>query len=337
MTEPVESPRVSCLSVMLSGIVAGSVIVLARGRPWDREPLPWPATAVAVVAAIVVFRVERRLQGFFWGLIAAGLMALHPALRPPPSGDWSGILAETAVLSVLALTSIGWQLAFLSRFAWRIWPLVSLGLAIAIALAWAGEARAGVFAAVLAGGGLLAATLLVRGLRARRPAQVPALLNMGTAALVSVLSPTVGLFLYRLLDASVSADDRFWSPLLAAKETVEGNRSLSLEQLNRWCWPTVWVVAPLAAWALWRTVWVGWQKWQQAEAPDSWLLTYYALLLVPSLFFWPLREANAVPLTLSALVVLLVVFLDADLLKRCLRRLVLPPPEELRPSDKVPT
>ncbi|MBY0522751.1 MAG: hypothetical protein K2R98_05110 [Gemmataceae bacterium] len=304
------------------------VVVLVRSRMFGTEPLPWAATAAAAVMAISIFATERRIQGFFWGVVAAGAMALHPSLRHANGNDWSAFLSEAAVGATLGLIAIGWQLAFLPRLAWRVWPFVLVGLGVLIGLAWAGEVRAGVFAAALAATALLTVSLLVRGIRAGKPETVPGLLNMFAAATVALLAPALGVFILRLIDASASAEEQFWAPLLSARQTAleVPAASPSWAQLNRWFWPTIWITGPMMGWALWRSSRRGWSQWKGSEPPTFWLLPFFVALVVPAVFIWPLRPPEAIPLTLSALIVLLAVCAIADGLRSLLRRLMLPPP-----------
>jgi hypothetical protein len=325
MVEPAVSPRLSCLSLLLSGALAAAVIWQVRLRA--ETPLPWAATGAAVLTAVAVFWIERRLQGFVWGVVAALLMAWHPDLRRAGAGETSDFLAQAAVVAALAGSAIGWRLAFLPCFGWRVWPAVIIGLGTCIGVAWAGTARAGVAAAAVTAGAVLPAAVLAQLLRRKSSAQTPSFLNVLTAVAAGPLAVALGLSIYRFLDATGRAEDSIWAPLIGASSGNLKPGSLSWDQARQWFWRAWWLALPVLACSLWCAAAAGWRQWQTPEPPRAWLLLLLTATLVTVTAIWP-PTAETTPLPLTALLVLLAVFLIADRLGALLRRLMLPPPAE---------
>lgn len=325
--QPTTRPRISCLSVVVSVLLAIGIVLLARSGSFNQEPLPWPATAGAVIVAVAVFWIERRLLGFFWGVAAALLMTVHPCLRQPDSDGWSRFFAEAGIAAVMAGTAAGWNATFLPRTAWRVWPFLILGIGLSIGLGWAGERRAGIFAAVVAAAGLGTASVLSWVFRGRKLPQGPTFLNTNLALLSAGAAPALGLLVFRLIDSSTITEGSFWAPVLQAQEltTEPLAKGLTVGQLNRWFWPWVWLTGPVLIWGLWRALRNGWRHWRRDEPPLCWMLPLYALLTLPTLFFWPMREPDRTPLVVSAVVVLVTVYLVADVLRTTVKKLVLPP------------
>jgi hypothetical protein len=329
MADQPTTPRISCLALAISAALAASAVLVARGWAVNSDPLRWPATAGAALVAVAVFWTERRLQGFFWGVVAALLITLHHGLREPDADGWGRFFAEAMVVAVMAGLMVCWHIAFLPRNTWKFWPFVALFLAAAIGLAWACEPRAGVLALVLTAVCLATASMLSWVLRGRKSPQGPAFLNTTGAGLMTLAVPALGLLVFRLIDDAPESQSRFWAPLLEARSPSPGRPgSATITELNQWFWPLVWLTGPVVAWALWRAARNGWRHWQRTEPPLPWLLLLFALALVPAVFFWPLRQPDKTPLTLSVLIVLLTTYLVVDLLRSGLRRLMLPPPYE---------
>jgi hypothetical protein len=335
MADQSATPRISCLALAVTAALAAGAVLVARGWAVNSDPLRWPATAGAALVAVAVFWTERRLQGFLWGVVAALLITLHHGLREPDSDGWGRFFAEAIVVTVMAGLTVCWEIAFLPRNAWQFWPFVALLLAAGIGLAWACEPRAGALALVLTALSLATASVLSWVLRGRKSPQGPAFLNMVAAALMAVLVPALGLFIFRLIDQPSDSQSSFWAPLLQARNApLRRPGSVSIAELNRCFWPLAWLTGPIMLWGLWRATRNGWRQWQRTERPLAWILLLFALALVPAVFFWPLREADKTPLTLSVLVVLLTTYLAVDLLRSGARRLVLPPPYE-REMERV--
>jgi hypothetical protein len=329
MADQPATPRISCLALAVSAALAAGAILVARGWAVNSDPLRWPATAGAALVAVAVFWTERRLQGFLWGVAAALLITLHHGLREPDSDGWGRFFAEAIVVTVMAGLTVCWHVAFLPRNAWQFWPFAVLLLAAGIGLAWACEPRAGALALVLTAVSLGTASVLSWVLRGRKSPQGPAFLNTAGAAVLAVSVPALGMYIFRLIDPLPDSQSSFWAPLLQARTApLPRTASASVTDLNRWFWPLVWLSGPVMLWALWRATRNGWRRWQRTEPPMAWILLLFALALVPAVFFWPLREPDKTPLTLSVLAVLLTTYLIVDVLRSGMRRLVLPPPHE---------
>jgi hypothetical protein len=322
------SPRITCLSLIVSVALAGGAVFIARGWWVNRDPLLWPATVGAAIVAVAVFWTERRLQGFIWGIGAAVLMTLHPGLREPDSDGWSRFFAEATVVAVMAGLTVCWHITFMPKNTWQFWPFAACFLAGGIGLTWACEPRLGVFALVLTALTLGTAAMLGWVIRGRKSPHGPAFLNPAGTALMAVVVPAFGLLVLKLINPppdSISSTSSFWEPLLRARGAPPSDTGLSVGQLNQSFWPWLWLTGPVMMWAVWRALRNGWRQWQRTQPPLAWTLPLFTLALVPTVFFWPFREPGKTPLTLSALAVLLTTYLAVDLLRAAGRRLVLPP------------
>jgi len=342
MAETEKSPKLTCGSLLLLGVLAALVLVAVRQQVTGREQDSWPLTAAVVLAVLSVFQIERGVRNFFWGLIAAAFLTFHPSWRQPANLAGAAVFAESLVLATLASVSVAWYLTFHPRFAWRFWPVIAAVLAGCIGLAWPGELgpkdpRPGLLAMILTVSGLLIAVLLARQLRRRSPAESPSRLNVWTAGLLVVLAPAGGLLVNRFLDSRADTSGNLLIPLReAVRQLPAGSTSaFTRSQLDAWCWPHPWLVLPLLGFALWRTVRRGWKQWTKSEPPYAWLLTWASLVFVGAMFFRTVEDTSPL-LVMIALAVLLLVFLVGDLLRGTLEGLTLPPPEEREPAREQP-
>jgi hypothetical protein len=187
--------------------------------------------------------------------------------------------------------------------------------------------------------GFLGAAILATRLHRRRAAVLPSWFNIAAAALVGVGAPLAGLWLAPAavrhlgwrqdpaLEADADAQD-YWHAAVDADWRDYRVQGFTAGDLRRWCWPSAWVVLPLAGWGLWRSFRRGWKNWARKKAPAAWALTLYALLAAA---VWALRPAGAggpALLPLAGLAVLLGVFGVSDVLRGFMERLVLAPPQE---------
>jgi hypothetical protein len=315
-------------------------IALLRTFPNDREtdlllaPLNLWAAFVIVAA---VFLIERRLNRYFWGLVAAVLLIVHPSFQRQfvQSGN-PALLAEGLVLATLACTFLTWDLTVLPDLAWWSWLVVNVALCLCIGTAWVVQAPAGLRAAVVAGLGSGLAFFIGRWRPIDQPASPPSRWNAAAAAATAIVA-TVGGFLLIPRLAWVAAWLQSATPnsakgslaLLSASLQASRDqpwREFSPHQLAEWCWPFVWVVLPMLAWAIWRTLRRGWELWRRGQAPLPWLLSLYTVLTVLAGGLLPAGDPRTAIVTLTPLVVLLFVFWVADLFRGVMERLVLRPP-----------
>jgi hypothetical protein len=322
-------PRLTWGSALTVAGLAVLVIAVLRGQLDGREPAGWLATGAAVLAVAAVFLLGRGFQQYLWGVAAGVLLIIHPwfAVHATRAND-SVLVAEALVLAVLAATQTAGRLTFLPRFAWYSWAGMGAALCLGVWLAWTSAPPMAVLAIALAAGGLLLAAIL--GIRVGRQAgaATPSRWNLAAAGLVAVAAVGVGLFASygQTPDGSAGGVSRLLHGIPPVRANLTG--VFSRDAVTRWGWPTAWVMLPLTAWALWRTVRRGWMDWARGRAPTPWLLTLAAVLIVLHAVLWPVDDALFPAWPLTAVTVLLVVFCVADVLAQIGNRLVLHPPEE---------
>ncbi|OAI49766.1 hypothetical protein AYO44_06095 [Planctomycetaceae bacterium SCGC AG-212-F19] len=326
MAEIDRSPKLTCGSIALAGVLA-LVVVVALQR--QAQPPTWASTGAAAIAVVAVFLVARGVHHFGWGVVAAALLTFHPTWQAQSKALPEAVLAGADVLAVVAAACIGWRLAFHPRFGWRLWPVVGGAAAICIGLAWAADPHLGMLAVAVAMTSFWAGTFLGSKLRQRKPETLPAQLNLLTAGTLVLATPIAALVVYRFLDRSLYNVNNM-SDLVA--NTMPPGLSVSFaafdaNHLASWCWPHPVLVLPFAVFALFMNVRRGWRQWSRAEAPTAWFLTILTLVILTGLLVLP-SQGPAMQVILTALVVLLTTSMIADVLWHLVERLVLRPPDE---------
>jgi hypothetical protein len=313
------------------------------------QPLPPGSTlAAAILAAAFAFVAGRGLLNAFWGLVLALLIALHPLFFHLVKAGSRPIAVAAVELGCLALLVTAWPLAFAERPRWRLWLALIAGLALFGALAWLLSPFAGFV--VAAGEGVVLGVAFVLAVLRRRgtmPAPRPAVGNMALSLLGALAAPVLGFaaapFAVEAVDwlgnhgmHAVAGMLRPESPqdmqaLLHAIAVREGGYTLpgfTPEALRAWCWPTPWVVLPLAAWGLWRAVRRGRKQWSSGTAPVSWVLPPFGAVMFLATALgeggWPAASL----LQLAVLGVLLAVYCLGDLVRGVAERMMLGPPPE---------
>jgi hypothetical protein len=336
MAEPMKGPFLPWGSLLTMAGLAGFVVLRFNPLGAEEAALSPSRLWAAVVTTATVFLVERHLQNYFWAVLAAVLLVLHPLFHrflEQTSGRAAG--AEALVLVTFACTVFAWQLTVLPRFASVAWVGTAFMLSLGIGMAWACSAEAGLKTAVLTVAGLWLAAGLAN--QVKPGVEAPSSWNRIAAGLFGLLSPLGGLavasltvrFLQRTAEESTDCSG-WWS--IAVPEAWEPSwRVLSGDQLARWCWPSVWLVAPILAWSVWRSLRRGWKQWKRGQAPLAWLLSLYVVLTLTWTGLFPPDDPAATVLSLNVLTVLLLVFWLGDLIRGFFERLVLHPPEE-RPA-----
>jgi hypothetical protein len=335
MAEPQQSPKLTCGAIALVGTLALLVVVALQRQT---QPPSWASTGAAAIAVASVFLIGRGVQNFGWGLVAAALLTLHPSWKEHSESNAESVLAGAVVLAVLAGVRVGWSLTFHPSFAWRAWPLLSGVLAACTGLAWKADARLGVLALALTAAGMGTAAFLALQLRRRTLTDLPARLNVLTAGAQVVLLPAASFIVLLFLDHNLTSDRSWWELLREAlpDRLSYATRALARLESNAWSWPADWLVVPLCAVGVVLCSLQGWKEWSKAQPPWSWYLTLVSLL-VPALLFGRSGErGEAVSVILTALVVLLVVFVIANTLRRFWLRLVLLPPDVREDSSPTP-
>jgi hypothetical protein len=320
------SPKLTCGSIALVGMLALVVVVALQRQP---DPPTWSSTGAAAVAVVAVFLTARGVHHFGWGVVAAALLTFHPTWKAQSDALPEQVLSGADVLAVVAAAGIGWRLAFHPRFAWRSWPLVAGAMAAGIGVAWKADQQLGVLAMAVAVFCLGASAFLGSRLRKRKPAVPPSRLNLAAACALVFLTPVGALVVYRFLDRSLYNVDG-WAGLIAdAFPTSLGFSLAAFDSTNLagWCWPHPTLVLPYALFALFMNARRGWRQWARAEAPTAWFLSFLSLVMLVGLLVLPTQGA-AMQVILTALVVLLTTSMIADVLRHVVERLVLRPPQE---------
>lgn len=317
------------------GLLGLFVALLARAAPGQDRPLPWPAALALAGVAVGAFLVMRRLQNYFWGMVTALALALHPLHGQGSAPFELAVRAEALELIVLAGVTAGWELTALPHFAWRAWLVDAGALIVAGGLAWPAAPRAGVVAGLLTLVGLpLGALWTVLRHRAR-----PARMSVASAVLLGLAGPALALLLacasVRVLRGPVSPGLDSESGLADFLAAAVGSEAAGMEvpryaaeQLQRWAWPAVWVVLPLLALGLWCSVRRGRKQFAARRPPLAWVLILYAFAVLAGLMLHQRGQLATAVLPLAALAVLLAVFGLAEVMRAVTRPLMLPPPGE---------
>lgn len=321
-----ESPRLTCGSVVLAGVLALTVVIALQRQT---ESVTWTATAAAAIAVVSIFLVARGVHHFGWGVVAAALLTFHPAWKAQGNAPAEEVLGGAMVLAVVACTGIGWRLALHPRFAWRSWPILAGALAIGIGLAWKADPQLGFLAATVPVLGLLTATFLAFKFREENLALVPSRLNLLASITLLVLVPLGGLAVYRFVDHTLFGMKHWWELLADTKAVPPCLTMAAFDSANlaSWCWPHPVLVLPFALFALFMNLRRGWRQRRKDEAPTAWVLSFSVLVLLAGLLVLPTPGA-AMQVILIGLVALLATSMMADVLRHVVERLVLRPPDE---------
>src|SRR5262245_4812560 len=214
MGEAEKSPRLTCGSMALAGVLALIVVIALYRQP---RPPTWPSMGAAAIGVVSVFLIGRGMLTFVGGLAAAALLTFHPvwfvlgaknelgdAIHPQQK-----VLAAACVLACVAGTRVGWQLTFHPVFAWRVWHTLIGARAARTGLAWIGDKYLGLLALALIISGMLAAACLACSLRRREGKVLPSRLNVmaGMASVAAV--PVAALVVFLFLNHSLSSEKSF--------------------------------------------------------------------------------------------------------------------------------
>jgi hypothetical protein len=338
MGEPRTRSRLPWGLLLTGAALAGVAVVAQRGLAQTDAAAPWPSVVAVVVAVVAVFLVLRWLQTILWGIVAGLFLLLHPLYLEGAANRALALRAEAIELVMLVCIVVSWRLVFRAHCTWKAWLLVGLLLCAGTALAWSILPRAGLSATAMVIGGLPVGAVLAARRRRNPLSPRPSWGNITSAMAIGLLAPAAGLSLTPRAahlpgwssgvdHAPENAVDAF---LAAAKPDSPwlGLDDLFSGDLERWCWPTPWVILPLMAWGLWRTVRRGWKQTRRTQLPLAWVLTWFAVVTVGGVTLHSAGAGDSVLIALASLEVLLAVFCVADLVRGLTERLVLAPPEE---------
>jgi hypothetical protein len=324
MTEPQTRWRMPWGPVLTLALLAGGVTVRELSALPAEDGSRWNVVASAVLIVMSTFLVMNWLQNYFWGVVTALAMWLHPVYWHWAEPFGPALWANALELLLLSVTIAGWRLAYRPDFAWFGWlPLTAVGAAAMIAMpedvhgvAWSTNVL--VLLAFPALGTILSARQYWRGGNDR-----PSLANI-------FCTFTAGLL---ILVCSLAQTEGMWSQqqqFLASMTQFGLNLShlFIAEWWNQWCWPNVWLAAPLMVWGLCRSVWRGWRQWKRRLPSTSWLLTLYTVLVWASLAMDPGDNTPNAVLPRASLAVLLMIFGIADVFRGISERIILLPPSE---------
>jgi hypothetical protein len=314
MTEPARRWSMPWRLVLTLGLLAGGVIISTRLMPTSNEPAPWDVVGPAALTVGAAFLAMTWLQNYFWGVATALVVFLHPVYRQWIQTDLTGWRDAALAMAVLASAIASWQLAFRRDFIWRSWIALFLVSGFAV-LTMARDLPLAPPSLIL----LWAFPLVLLGLTPslRRGADRPHSGNLvcfvftgfALIAVIGYLAPSID-----------------WVDLgFRQTSGVEPAFAWERGQLDKWTWPSPWIVGPLMVWGFWCTLWRGWRERTRRRAPTPWALSLFAAVDLLG------ASSGALPagaLLLSLLAAFLSVFGVADIFRGLGERLILLPPDQ---------
>jgi hypothetical protein len=331
MTEP-EPRRFPWGLVLTTLLLAGIALASMKVLPGPRRSASIDVLLTGVAFVVAVFLTMRWLQNYFWGMVAALLLVVHPFDEPGTLSLSHAMRGEAAELLTLTIGVIACGLMYHSRWAWRGWLVLAVLSCVVSGMAWQSTAISGAVSGLL----LLIALppMTVHAWRVRhRPASerlCPG--NVFASLALGLLAPVAGLFLGCLPEPMEQGRAEMASPVnlleqIAPSADWKPLVPFEAQYLERWCWPTPWAVVPLVVGGIWCTVRRGKHDLARRRAPTAWVLTLFALLTLVAAGLRHDGEALAV-LSLAALAVLLAVFGVGEVFRSFWDQLRLAPPHE---------
>jgi hypothetical protein len=323
--------------LLLTLAALGIILTTTVQVKGDGGAASWQFLTTLLLTAGSTFLIVRWLVNWFWGVAAALLVVLQPLWW-----DWrqaaDRVLPVPALLLVcLAATLAGVRTNRLEALAAPRWGAVAVILIVALALTWLGAPPLALAVSIFIGVGLLGGAFAAWRSRSAEPA--PSVANLAAAACLGLAAPIAGLFLAPPLGALLQAPG---NPHAASPATAVDHLTLALEpaahglrlpgfsptELEQWCWPTPWLLLPLAGWGLLCSLRRGLGRAVRPQSGSSLLLLLFTGLLLLGLSLPAGVEAALSLLLLASLAMLLAVYGIGDTLRRLMERLVLPPPGE---------
>jgi hypothetical protein len=330
MTEPATPWRFPWGLFLTIALLAGVVTVTFAVVP-ERRAAPTEAILAAAVSAVAVFVTMRRLQNYFWGVVAALGLVMHP-LYWQGEPQWPRALrAEAVELVILAAVVTASDKMYQTRWAWRWWLALGTLCTAAGAVAWQTAPAAGWTTALLLMGALPIVGAYAWRQRRRQDGVRPCPGNVTGGAALALLAPVAGLLLGCLPEPG-GAGRSEWANALELLQwplprSEERLRLFDHRAVQQWCWPTPWAVVPLMLWGAWCTLRRGQHELSRRQAPKSWALTWFGLITLATTSLGHDNAASLL-LPLASLAVLLAVFGVADVLRSIWDQLRLAPPDE---------
>jgi hypothetical protein len=343
MDEPATGRVIPWGSLLTIAALSGLLVALLRLGPVVSPAIDGLGVGIACAMAAAGFLVGRWLLNYFWGLVLALGLALHPVFLDALRADLRSALQETLALAGLALLVLGWRLAFRPQGGWAAWPALLAGMSGVVGLAWQVSLRVGAVlsAAGVVGLGLAFVLAMYRRRRPERP-QGPAAVNAVLALLVGLLVPAGSLLAAATLASlhdelarsglpvsAVPPRVETWEDLLlpwrlagAEMALLDSLAALSADAAQVWGWPLPWLMVPLAGFGLGRAVRSGWKTWAVHRPPLGWVVVVFTLLDVAGLALF--RAESLLPL--AVLTAFLSVYCVGDVIRGVAERMVLTPP-----------
>jgi hypothetical protein len=326
MSEPTNPRPFPWWPVLTLAALLTAVALVLRFAGSEAAPADVVLSAVLLTGA--VFMLMRWWQGTPWGVAAAALLLVHPLLWTWSDTFRTEARFEALEIILLALAVATWLLTFESEFRWLQWLALTAAAFLATfpLFTWALGPRFVtwfVIVAIVVGVGLRSAQTLRGGARIV-PGNVVFALSFAPVLFVATLA-------LAYLNTSRYRGTLLWPPEYrdAAPVTLA---PWERDQLAKWAWPSLWLMVPLMAWGLWRTLTRGWSDFKKFRAPISWLLTAYALACALGAALREDDSLSAHVVALATVAVLLAVFGVADFIRGIGERLILLPPEEREPA-----
>jgi hypothetical protein len=331
MTEP-EPRRFPWGLVLTTILLAGIALASMRVLPGPRQSASTDVLLAGVACVVAVFLTMRLLQNYFWGVVAALVVAVHPLDEPWTLSAPLAMRGAAAELVTLMIAVMACGLMYQARWAWRGWLELSLLVCVVGGAAWQAAAISGAVSGLLLLIALPPISVHAWRVRCRTDGQRPCPGNVFVGLALGLLAPVAGLFLGCLPEFDERGRAELTSPSdllqqIAPSADWKPLMPFDAQYLERWCWPTPWVVVPLVVWGLWCTVRRGKHELARRCAPTAWVLTLFALLTLVAAGLRHESEALAV-MSLATLAVLLVVFGVGGVFRNFWDQLRLAPPHE---------
>lgn len=348
-------------SLLIGLLLLGTLTVAMHGY-WTQPPAHFSALSALVLAVGLLFVVGRHLLNYSLALLLASALLLHPATFQVVRLENNPLAVEVWPLAALLCLTCLWECLFASEI--NVLAALTAGVILSLVggLAWLTRARVGLEVALLSWLGLLLPAFLAGRRRRQAPeGQRPHLGNVITGFMLALLTPIAGLLLLPLLAEGLWWCQQHLGPVLhrpglnllpTVAAPPEGELDLlaplggvwqpepwkwvptgfAEADLERWAWPLPALVLILMVYGLWRCLYTGRRRWPTRHVPLSWLLLLFALVVPACVVINPTGLAGARYYPLTILAVLLALFGVGDYLREVGQRLVLPPPDEIKPE-----
>ena len=123
------------------------------------EAARMPSVLMGGLGCVAIYAIGRMLGGRFSGLLAAGLLAINPLYRVHARRAMSDVIAESLILTTVAVGLWAWSRLISGRFSWRGGVGSGLAVGVLAGLAVLAKLNGGIALMTLAGWSILALIL----------------------------------------------------------------------------------------------------------------------------------------------------------------------------------